>query len=433
MEKCDVAIIGAGPYGLSAGAHLSKLNGLDVRIFGEPMSFWQRYMPVEMMLRSPWAGSHICDPENRLTLDFYKRENGTPAFGYPIPITDFINYGLWFQEQIAIPTDQRKVVRTDIVTNGYELTLQDGDTVHARRVVIAGGIQPFVNRPKMFDNLPESLVTHTSEQREFGKFRNKQVLVIGGGQSALEAAAFLHAAGARAEVMIRNRTLHWLGRAKWVHSKLVEWAFYGRADVGPAGISLVVQRPNVFRRLPRSVQVQWGKRAIRPAVSERLEAWTRHVPIHTGRFVSQAEVKGEHLRIQLNDGSERIVDHLILGTGYRVDVTRYPFLSSEVLDRLELVDGYPRLDSGFESSLPGLHFLGAPAAWSFGPLLRFVAGTEFASPKLAKRVLRGMKRCPAPRHYKADFVFDPFKPDTGLGHTQAGASRSPGKQESLTI
>jgi len=82
------------------------------------------------------------------------------------------------------------------------------------------------------------------------------------------------------------------------------------------------------------------------------------------------------------------VDHVVLGTGYRVDVTQYPFLSPNLLNNLDIVHGYPRLAAGFESSLPGLHFVGAPAAWSFGPLMRFVAGTEFTSRALAERILR---------------------------------------------
>lgn len=60
----------------------------------------------------------------------------------------------------------------------------------------------------------------------------------------------------------------------------------------------------------------------------------------------------------------------------------------EILERLDVVGGYPPLDSGFESSLAGLHFLGATAARTFGPLVRFVAGTQFASQALTRRILR---------------------------------------------
>ena len=247
-------------------------------------------------------------------------------------------------------------------------------------------------------------------------------MVIGAGQSAFETAAFLHEVGASVEVLIRNPSLHWLRHNTWKHAKAIAWMFYGRADVGPAGISLFVQRPNWFRRLPRKVQSWWGKRAIRPAVSQRLEICVRDIPIHTGRFVAQARVEGERLRVRLNDGSERVVDHVVLGTGYRVNVALYPFLSSELLNNLELVDGYPRLDAGFESSLPGLHFLGAPAAWSFGPLMRFVAGTEFAAPALGRRILDATKSRQVSLRDRDSVVFEPPRAETRSSQTPAGAS-----------
>lgn len=70
--KCDVAVIGAGPYGLCAAAHLQSIKGLDVRVFGEPMSFWQRHMPAGMKLRSPYSGSHFSDPRRQFTLEAYQ-------------------------------------------------------------------------------------------------------------------------------------------------------------------------------------------------------------------------------------------------------------------------------------------------------------------------------------------------------------------------
>jgi hypothetical protein len=56
------------------------------------------------------------------------------------------------------------------------------------------------------------------------------------------------------------------------------------------------------------------------------------------------------------------------------------------------VNGYPVLGAGFETTAPGLHLLGAPASWSFGPLMRFVAGTEFAGRALERCVARAVRR-----------------------------------------
>src|SRR2546427_621319 len=199
MDKCDVAIIGAGPYGLSAAAHLKQLKGLDLRLFGEPMSFWERYMPSQMLLRSPWAGTHIADPENRLTLDVYRTVNANPALDYPLPVQDFIKYGHWFLDRIGAAADRRKVTCIEQAAQGYQITLEDGASLRCRRIVVAGGIQPFVYRPKIFEGLPAELVTHTSDPHDFASFRGKEVVVVGAGQSALEAAGFLNAAGARVE------------------------------------------------------------------------------------------------------------------------------------------------------------------------------------------------------------------------------------------
>ena len=78
-HDCDVAVVGAGPYGLACAAHLR--DGLDVRLFGEPMSFWTNHMPEGMLLRSPYVASHIADPDRALTLDDYQqrewRRSGT--------------------------------------------------------------------------------------------------------------------------------------------------------------------------------------------------------------------------------------------------------------------------------------------------------------------------------------------------------------------
>jgi len=112
------------------------------------------------------------------------------------------------------------------------------------------------------------------------------------------------------------------------------------------------------------------------------------VRITTGRAVTAAEADGDGVRLTLDDGSVRNVDHVLLGTGYRVDVGRYPFLSPKLLEAVHRVNGHPTLSPGLESSVDGLHFLGAPAARSFGPLLRFVAGTEFAARALTRKLAR---------------------------------------------
>jgi len=387
MTTCDVAIIGAGPYGLSAAAHLRAANGLDIRVFGEPMSFWERHMPKGMMLRSPLAGSHLSDPSRSLTLEAYQSTSGNQITA-PLPLQRFTDYGRWFQSQAAPGTDSRKVERVEKNGAGLRLTLEDGETWKARRVIIAAGIEPFAWRPAEFQRIPSALASHACDHRDLNPFAGKKVTVVGGGQSALESAALLNEIGAEVEVLVRAPFVRWLWRQKWFHTfQPVARLLYAPPDVGQAGLSHLVARPNLFRRLPRSMQNRFGKRAIRPAAAAWLHGRCEPIRFTTGRTITSASPDGGRITLELSDGTNRHVDHVLLATGYRVDIARYPFLSQDLLPRIRRIAGYPQLDAGFQSSVPGLHFLGAPAAWSFGPLMRFVAGTAFTSLALTRGIL----------------------------------------------
>src|SRR5947207_14695303 len=138
MSECYVAIIGAGPYGLAAAAHLRAAN-VERRVFGRAMEFWKNNMPAGMLLRSSWDASHIADPEKAFTLDrFHAQESIEPA--NPIPLETFINYGRWFQQRVSADLDERQVVRVETANGGFRLSLRDGDALRGRRVVVASGI-----------------------------------------------------------------------------------------------------------------------------------------------------------------------------------------------------------------------------------------------------------------------------------------------------
>jgi len=388
MNTCDVAIIGAGPYGLSAAAHLRTVKGLEFRVFGEPMSFWDRNMPAGMRLRSGWSATHIADPHSSFTLEAYQSVSGN-RFAAPVPLDQFVQYGLWYQRQAAPDLDQRMITRVESDPKGFRLTLQDGEIVNSRRVIVACGIRPFAWRPPEFQSLSFPFVTHTSEHRDFGKLAGKRVLVIGSGQSALESAALLYEAGAEVEVIARSHRIHWLQgwASKTLHRRLGKFTarvLYAPTDVGPAGISQLMARPDLLRRLPRELQDKLRKRSVRPAGARWLMERLQEVPIRLGRSVVSVAQAGERVNIRLDDGSERTANHVLLGTGFRVDVSKYEFLASDLVQSIRRFNGYPWLKEGLETSVPGLHILGAPATWSFGPLMQFVSGTGYASNALIR-------------------------------------------------
>ncbi|MGD0429289.1 MAG: FAD-dependent oxidoreductase [Candidatus Acidiferrales bacterium] len=390
MENCDVVILGAGPYGLAAATHLKNVKGLTVRIFGEPMSFWERNMPVGMFLRSNWTATQIADPHCALTLEAYGSESGS-SVSQPVPLDRFVEYGHWYQQKGVSDLDRRKIVRVDRAPGGFRITLADGEELVSRRVVIAAGIGSFAWRPAEFDGLPIELASHTSAHRDLAKFSGKKVLVIGGGQSALESAALLHEGGAEAEVIARTHTIHWLqgSLSKTLHhglGKFVRSVLYAPTDVGPAGISQLMARPDLLQRLPRRLQDRLRKRSVRPAGARWLVDRLQAVPIRLGCSVANFAIVGSQVRVRLSDGSERTVDHVLLGTGYRVDVSKYDFLSPDLVQSIHRSNGYPRLEKGLETSVPGLHILGAPAVWSFGPLMQFVSGARYAAQSLTRHI-----------------------------------------------
>jgi cation diffusion facilitator CzcD-associated flavoprotein CzcO len=377
-SDCQVAIVGAGPYGLSAGFHL-KAKGIATKVFGEPMEFWANKMPDGMLLRSPRVASSLSDPNRAFTLEAYEAAVGKEPCA-PVPLKTFVEYGKWFQQQLGSDLDRRSVLRVGRNSSGYRITLQDGEELHADRVVVAAGIGPFRKKPGVFESLSTQQVTHCYEGKNVRAFSGIRVAVIGGGQSALETAALLHEAGAQVEIIARQPRLKWIGSHPWLHQMgPVSSLLYSSHDVGPLGISRLVAYPNVVARVPLGLRDKIRVRAVRPAGSRWLPDRLASVRITTGRSISDARALHGEIGLTLDDHTERRVDHVILGTGYKVDISKYDFLSPDLVREVEQFAGYPKLSKGFRCSSPRLHFIGATAARTFGPLLYFVAGTEFAS------------------------------------------------------
>lgn len=383
----EVAIVGAGPYGLSVAAHLLRA-GVEVLAFGQPMSFWRLHMPERMLLRSSPRASSISDPDRRLTLERFREEHGVPTRN-PLPLGDFLNYAAWFQEQIGLPVDERRVMRVESNTVGFTLLLEDGEAVTARRVVVASGIAPFARRPLAFGELGEPLVIHSVDVRLTAPFSGKRVLVIGAGQSALESAALLHEAGSDVEIIARASRVVWIPSPEQRGvAQRIDRLGYAPTEVGPRGVSWVAALPDLFRRLPEVPQARIGAVCVAPMGAYWLRPRLRDVPLSLGRRAVAVSAQNGRIILSLDDGTRREADHVVVATGFHVDIARYDFLAPELVRSLRVAEGSPLLGTGLESSVPGLHFVGAPAARTFGPAMRFVVGTAYAAPALTRRILR---------------------------------------------
>jgi hypothetical protein len=395
-----VAIIGAGPYGLATAAHLRGAN-IPIRIFGDALSFWRGNMPVGMKLRSPWVATHIADPDNRHTLDDYYRQAGIDV-PQLLPVENFVDYGMWFQQRVAPDLDTRAVTRVEALDTGFRLVLEDGDTVFAQRVVMATGLLGHECRPAQFDGLPRALVSHSCEHTDSERYQGKRVAVIGRGQSACESAALLHEAGADVEIICRgnlvwNADTDQRGPLRKAVRAMLGNMLIPPSQVGPFPFSWVNEAPGILALLPQQSRDRWNEINLRATAIMWLRPRLKDVAIDYGRTIFAARKVGDGVSLTLDNASKRF-DHVLLATGYRIDVDKMTMLEPKLRQKIVRHGDLPVLNGGFESSVPGLHFVGASAVASFGPLLRFIAGAGFAARHVTRAALRGAARSADRRH-----------------------------------
>lgn len=371
-------VIGAGPYGLSVAAHL-RARGVDVAVFGRPMQFWKG-MPREMFLKSPWTASSLSHPGGGYDLDHYAAETGSRA--EPVPLPYFLQYADWFRRSVVGEVDERLVTCVGRSGDGLRVELDDGASIEAQRVVVATGVEPFAHLPEYARALPAELARHAQHMGEPSGYAGRRVAVIGAGQSALEWAVLLREAGAEVELITRT-PVRWVDR-RFQRVPLLRHLLYAPSDVGPAGLSRMVALPMWFRHVPEQRRLAWTLRSIRPAGAGWLEPRFPGVPVSERVAVVGAQVVGDELELRLSDGSRRRVDQLLLGTGYRPDIHRLHFLAPELRNLIRTQDGFPLLDTGFQTSVRGLHVVGALGSRTFGPLFRFVAGAPIAARQVAR-------------------------------------------------
>ena len=382
---CEVAIVGAGPYGLGAAAHL-KAAHVDFRIFGDPMSFWRDHMPAGMMLRTGWGETHLSDPNRRFTLDAYAQHRGMERPDL-LPLEEFVAYTDWFRSHAVPDIDPRRVTRIDTENGSFRLALGDGSHMTAARVVIATGLANQEYRPEEFDGLPRELVTHVVEHADLSKFRGKRVGVVGRGQSACENAAILSQHGADVELITRGEIL-WLGVTKQAALqanplfKRFRKLISAPTGVGPFPVSWLNEFPAFLRQLPQAARDIANRASLQPGCTGWVKPHFEKVRVRSGAQVVGARTVGDevHVAFQNDVGT---YDHVMLGTGYHIDISKLGFFGPEMLGAIRQVNGSPRLRAAFESSVPGLHFLGANAVKSYGPLMRFIAGSGYAARQLA--------------------------------------------------
>jgi thioredoxin reductase len=389
----EVAIVGAGPYGLSIAAHLSH-RGIAHRIFGIPMDSWRRTMPAGMLLKSEGFASNLYEPQGRFTLEQFCADNGLAYghSGHPIPLDTMNAYGLAFQKHFVPHLEERMVSALEPQSDGFLLRFDDGETLAARRVVLASGINYFGHVPASLTRLPKDLLSHSCAHGDLTKFRGMKLAVVGAGASAIDIAGLAAEAGASVELIARRPKIKWLAPPSTRERSLWEKVRYPESGLGAGLRSRFYEEfPMLFRRLPQRLRLQIVSTFLGPAppawmkdkVEGRMPVWLGWQPIHA------AEKRGKaHLRLRAVDGEEReiVVDHVVAATGFRVDLRGLPYLADSIRQRIRTIEGAPRLSGAFETSVAGLHFAGLPAANTFGPVMRFMIGADYTARRLARHL-----------------------------------------------
>ena len=391
MSADEVLVIGAGPFGLSISAHLSARE-IGHRIVGRPMDTWRAHMPVGMWLKSEPYASEIAAPNPGFDVGSYCKQHGIAYNNRvkPLSVEGFTDYGDWFTKELVPGVTDITVTGVEAVSGGFKVSFADADPMTARQVVVASGVLPFAALPGELAGLPHDLATHTAEHRHLDKFSGRTVAVVGAGQSALETAALLHESGAQVQLVVRRPAVQWvdpnpetisgLGYVKRPVVRLCEgWhcAFWNT--------------PAAFRMLPRQMRITKARTVLGPAgawwLKDRVDGV---IDTLTSHKVVGAEPHGGGVRLTLDGPRQQTLDadHVIAGTGFTIDLTRLGFLGDALRGRIETLAGYPVLSRAGESTVPGLYFVGAPAAVSIGPSARFIAGTHTAVRPLVHSVAR---------------------------------------------
>ena len=388
----DVIIVGAGPYGLATAAHL-RAHGLNVVVFGTPLQLWRENMPKGMLLRSYWWASNISDPQKQFGLDHYFQETCQEALD-PLPAEVFVDYGLWYQRRAVPDVDTTHVQTVERQRGQFLVTLTDGRVVGSQNVVLAPGLRYYTYRPEIYKDIHPNVLSHSAESHSFERFAGKQVVIIGGGQSALETAALARESGAHVHLVAR-RPLVWIqeGPAFPTQRSQIDRLLHPKAGISPGWFSWSLEHaPYTFQLLPPRVKT-WLLHSI-GSYGPMGAAWLKprvigRVSLYEGQHVLKVDEVDDGIKIQLSGEKKTLkADHIILGTGYRVNVRRLPMLHPSLFSMLRTSQGAPVLNNHFQSSIEGLYFVGFTSMPSCGPLYRFVIGTDAAARRTANSILR---------------------------------------------
>ena len=365
------------------------------------MDSWLRHMPQGMLLKSDPFASNLSDPQDHYTLARFSAERSLPySESEPVRLDTFCDYGLAFQRKYAPAAEEAEVVALERNQNGFSLRLDNGQHAQARRVVVAVGVGPFRYVPDLLARLGEGRVSHSFDHHELGRFAGLRVGVVGRGASAIDLAGLLHEKGCDVSLITRSAGIKFGGIAQGGPRPLWTRIRHPSSGLGPSWRSrFSTDAPLVFHALPRKLRLEFVRRHLGPFAGGVMKSKVvGKVPLLLKRELVAAATDGAGVALTLGaeDGSSETFhcDHVIAATGFRTDVDCLGFLPPSLKHEVAVYEGAPVLSTTFESSVPGLYFIGPAAALSFGPMMRFTFGARFVARRLTRALVAGRRSNP---------------------------------------
>jgi thioredoxin reductase len=156
--------------------------------------------------------------------------------------------------------------------------------------------------------------------------------------------------------------------------------------------------PGWYRRLPPAEKEQlnrrfWeeGRQKLEPWLASRIDYPNIH--LYPNTEVAYTRQRNQDIEVTLDSEQNLTVDEVVFATGYRVDIQRVAILENS-LPGLKIKDGYPKLDLGFQTSIPGLFITSLAATRDFGSFLGFTVSAR-AQAEIIGRAVQARISSPA--------------------------------------
>ncbi|RXT07215.1 NAD(P)-binding domain-containing protein [Ammoniphilus sp. CFH 90114] len=364
----DLVIVGAGPYGISLAAH-AQASGLTYKLLGKPMGFWRHKMPPEMFIRTQVDYIGLSDPHEQYTFAQYQKEKNI-ELTYPVSRTAWVDYAFWFAERNQVTFTEECVRHVNYKQGRYFVITDQETSLECKHLVIAIGLTHAEYIPNNLLHLKGKWLSHTNGYTDYQPFSGKSVAVVGGGQSGWEAAALLHQTGAKVDLIYRGSG----------YEPPVPQINRRQREIAP-----------LFYSFPVEQQKEISKEFLKATVTEFL------LPLVEGKANQHpySEVKEanilydeDQVSLVLSSGNTLKVDHVIAATGYRPNLYNLPFLTSLSGEIKKESNGFPIVNQWFESSMPGLYFVGPLSSHHHGPSYTQIAGVWHTSHALIPNLLK---------------------------------------------